>query len=150
MATCMQKRHPQRMPFRWRRVRDSNPRAIARKLISSQPRYDHFDNSPYSVVHKILLYGRLPAGAPLCPVAVPEIFCSLTLTRFRPLPLLIVRFICHRQRSQTSPLRYRCIYGSAFASLCIIPHFFVPCNHIWAHIFRLPCIFFKGKGALIR
>ncbi len=30
----------------WRRGRDSNPRAVARKLISSQPRYDHFDTSP--------------------------------------------------------------------------------------------------------
>ena len=25
--------------------RDSNPRAVARKLISSQPRYDHFDTA---------------------------------------------------------------------------------------------------------
>ena len=32
--------------FRWRRGWDSNPCAIARKLISSQPRYDHFDTSP--------------------------------------------------------------------------------------------------------
>ena len=32
----------------WRRRWDSNPRAVARKLISSQPRYDHFDTSPYS------------------------------------------------------------------------------------------------------
>ena len=32
---------------RWRRGRDSNPREIALKLISSQPRYDHFDTSPY-------------------------------------------------------------------------------------------------------
>ena len=31
----------------WRRGWDSNPCAIARKLISSQPRYDHFDTSPY-------------------------------------------------------------------------------------------------------
>ena len=30
----------------WRRERDSNPREIALKLISSQPRYDHFDISP--------------------------------------------------------------------------------------------------------
>ena len=30
----------------WRRRWDSNPRAVARKLISSQPRYDHFDTSP--------------------------------------------------------------------------------------------------------
>ena len=34
----------------WRRERDSNPRARERKLISSQPRYDHFDISPYLVV----------------------------------------------------------------------------------------------------
>ena len=30
----------------WRRERDSNPRVHAHKLISSQPRYDHFDISP--------------------------------------------------------------------------------------------------------
>ena len=30
----------------WRRGRDSNPCALSRKLISSQPRYDHFDTSP--------------------------------------------------------------------------------------------------------
>ena len=36
----------------WRSGRDSNPRAIARKLISSQPRYDHFDTAAclFSVV----------------------------------------------------------------------------------------------------
>lgn len=33
--------------FYWRRERDSNPRGIAPKLISSQPRYDHFDTLPY-------------------------------------------------------------------------------------------------------
>lgn len=31
----------------WRSGRDSNPRAIARKLISSQPRYDHFDTAAF-------------------------------------------------------------------------------------------------------
>ena len=31
----------------WRRERDSNPRVVAHKLISSQPRYDRFDISPY-------------------------------------------------------------------------------------------------------
>ena len=30
----------------WRRGRDSNPRGLAPKLISSQPRYDHFDTPP--------------------------------------------------------------------------------------------------------
>ena len=34
----------------WRRERDSNPRVLSHKLISSQPRYDHFDISPYLVV----------------------------------------------------------------------------------------------------
>ena len=29
----------------WRSGWDSNPRAVARKLISSQPRYDHFDTA---------------------------------------------------------------------------------------------------------
>ena len=31
----------------WRRWRDSNPRYRKVQLISSQPRYDHFDTSPY-------------------------------------------------------------------------------------------------------
>ncbi len=31
----------------WRRGWDSNPCDVAVKLISSQPRYDHFDTSPY-------------------------------------------------------------------------------------------------------
>ena len=36
--------------FFWRRERDSNPRGIAPKLISSQPRYDRFDISAYEIV----------------------------------------------------------------------------------------------------
>ena len=32
----------------WRSRWDSNPRAVARKLISSQPRYDHFDTAAYT------------------------------------------------------------------------------------------------------
>ena len=31
----------------WRRVWDSNPRGLSPKLISNQPRYDHFDNPPF-------------------------------------------------------------------------------------------------------
>ena len=48
----------------WRRERDSNPRVLAHKLISSQPRYDHFDISPHmiklktSLIFKIHLAGR--------------------------------------------------------------------------------------------
>ena len=33
----------------WRRRWDSNPRALADNLISSQARYDHFDTSPYII-----------------------------------------------------------------------------------------------------
>ena len=34
----------------WRSGWDSNPRAgVTDKLISSQPRYDHFDTAPYDV-----------------------------------------------------------------------------------------------------
>ena len=33
----------------WRRGWDSNPRVVAHKLISSQPRYDRFDTSPQGV-----------------------------------------------------------------------------------------------------
>ena len=42
------KRGAQR-PFCIRSGWDSNPRALARKLISSQPRYDLFDTAPYSI-----------------------------------------------------------------------------------------------------
>ena len=40
-----------RVLFSWRRRWDSNPRGIAPKLISSQPRYDRFDTSPYWYCH---------------------------------------------------------------------------------------------------
>ena len=39
----------------WRRERDSNPRVLSHKLISSQPRYDHFDTSPY-MLNSVLEY----------------------------------------------------------------------------------------------
>ena len=42
--------------FFWRRRWDSNPRAVARKLISSQPRYDHFDTAAYQLLHCIINY----------------------------------------------------------------------------------------------
>ena len=34
------------VPYVFRSGWDSNPRAVARKLISSQPRYDLFDTAP--------------------------------------------------------------------------------------------------------
>ncbi len=44
------------MIIQWRRGRDSNPRGIAPKLISSQPRYDHFDTSPCLIVFGYLFF----------------------------------------------------------------------------------------------
>ena len=41
--------------FRWRRVWDSNPRALADNRISSAARYDHFDTLPY---HKYAVLGE--------------------------------------------------------------------------------------------
>ena len=38
--------------FRWRRVWDSNPRALADNRISSAARYDHFDNSPSMFIRR--------------------------------------------------------------------------------------------------
>ncbi len=37
-------------PRKWRREWDSNPREIALKLISSQPRYDRFDTAACLIV----------------------------------------------------------------------------------------------------
>ena len=42
----------------WRRGWDSNPCALARKLISSQPRYDRFDTSPY-ILKRLSLRARM-------------------------------------------------------------------------------------------
>ncbi len=44
------KRGPKIPLLCWRRGRDSNPRVLSHKLISSQPRYDHFDTSAYEIV----------------------------------------------------------------------------------------------------
>ena len=50
--------HPKGWFSFWRRGRDSNPRVIAHKLISSQPRYDHFDTSAYLVVFPLRIGKR--------------------------------------------------------------------------------------------
>jgi len=53
---------------------------LYKRIISSQPRYDHFDTSPDLFNSRrnaaTVRYYRSGA-APLCPVAVPEILCSL-------------------------------------------------------------------------
>ena len=46
----------------WRSGRDSNPRGIAPKLISSQPRYDHFDTAAWCIPNGLPAHrsGRAP------------------------------------------------------------------------------------------
>ena len=91
----------------WRRERDSNPRVLAHKLISSQPRYDHFDISPYMIKPKMdSIFVVYLAGRPVMSCFGARNFLLAKLAKFRPLPLLMPRFITHRVRSATSPLRY--------------------------------------------
>ncbi len=89
----------------WRRRWDSNPRAVARKLISSQPRYDHFDTSPYFAYFIHRFKSTAPTrDAPLCPVdtkllpPAPLGQTQVSATRSPP-------YLCHRQRSARSPFR---------------------------------------------
>ncbi len=74
-------RKPQ--PGNWRRGRDSNPRGIAPKLISSQPRYDHFDTSPYEKLLKILSEIRENFGRELRAYLISNLAESLLYQGFR-------------------------------------------------------------------
>ena len=66
----------------WRRGRDSNPREIALKLISSQPRYDRFDTSPFmsrALRHPadvtLILAGNGSKVNTFCPVKFRSALC---------------------------------------------------------------------------
>ncbi len=49
----------------WRRGRDSNPRVVSHKLISSQPRYDRFDTSAYiKILSCIRFWGIIYGSTP--------------------------------------------------------------------------------------
>jgi len=103
--------------------------------ISSQPRYDHFDTAAFMVtLRKAPLLFLFSNGDPVmsCCGARKKLrtYCA---PFFRPQPLLFARFLCHRQRSQTSPLRYRCIYFQA----CVSYHIFFCCATIFTVIFSL-------------
>ena len=83
------------------------------KLISSQPRYDHFDISPYMIKLKTsLIFIISLAGRPVMSCCgARNLLLAARFAKFRPLPLLIARFIRPRRRSQKSPLRYLSIYN---------------------------------------
>ena len=101
----------------WRREWDSNPRVLSHKLISSQPRYDHFDISPsmlssvWSKTNYSIFYRT---GRPVMSCCGTRNFLlAIRFAKFRPLPLLFAPFIRHRRRSQTSPLRYLSVFDCA-------------------------------------
>ena len=76
-----QKIHPTGWISVWRRGRDSNPRELSPKLISSQPRYDHFDTSAYMIkLGKSLIFVVYPAGSPrYAPLRFPKFQARLSL-----------------------------------------------------------------------
>ena len=84
------------------------------EMISSQPRYDHFDISP-SMLNSVLEYNDYSifyrTGRPVMSCCGARNFSlAVRFAKFRPLPLLFAPFIRHRRRSQTSPLRYLSVY----------------------------------------
>ena len=115
----------QKRLFCWRSGWDSNPRAIALKLISSQPRYDHFDTAAYLIF--FARWRELSSQPRYVLLRCPKFSARCPLAKFRPLPLLFARFFRHRRRSQTSPLRYRCI------ALPIMPQLFPACKGFFAN-----------------
>jgi len=81
---------------------------------SSQPRYDHFDISAY-MLNSDLEYNDYSifhrTGRPIMSCCGARNFLlAVRFAKFRPLPLLFAPIIRHRRRSQTSPLRYLCIF----------------------------------------
>ena len=82
-------KHPQmRMLLAfWRRERDSNPRVLAHKLISSQPRYDHFDISPCEIVWEVSTRNQIDFDvSSTLPVASRFMTTSISLRIRLPLP----------------------------------------------------------------
>ena len=101
--------------FFWRCGWDSNPRYREVQLISSQSRYDHFDTTPYmlnsrkSITNYSIVSFNGTSPVMSCCGIPKKSSHPLALDFVRPRPLLFARFFCHRQRSQTSPLRYHTI-----------------------------------------
>ena len=101
--------------FIWRCGWDSNPRYREVQLISSQSRYDHFDTTPYmlnsrrSVTNYSIVSFNGTSPVMSCCGIPKKSSHPLALDFIRPRPLLFARFFCHRQRSQTSPLRYHTV-----------------------------------------
>ena len=82
---------------------------------SSQSRYDHFDTTPYMLnsrrsVTDYLIFSVNGTSPVMSCCGIPKKSSHpLALDFIRPRPLLFARFFCHRQRSQTSPLRYHTV-----------------------------------------
>ena len=90
-----QNKTERRLAFRfvfWRRERDSNPRVLSHKLISSQPRYDHFDISPYMIKFIVnLIFVVYLAGRPVMSrCGARNLLLAIRFAKFRPRPLRLL------------------------------------------------------------
>ena len=101
--------------FSWRRGRDSNPRGIAPKLISSQPRYDHFDTSAYMLtrfreVNAYSVFIRIPLRTPVV---------LMLMHRRKTAPLKAFRRFCFFPvKKISSQPRYDHFDTSAYMLIC--------------------------------
>ena len=85
--------------FIWRSGWDSNPRTVARHLISSQGRYDHFDTPP----RQESLYPRFAANVKACSGRGGDCAQDLTLGGNSDLSRAIARLKGDRSPFNTSP-----------------------------------------------
>ena len=134
---------------RWRRGRDSNPREIALKLISSQPRYDHFDTSAYIRTHfcemnTYSVFIRIPPRTPVVLTlshrrktapsktfrrfdfrSAKKISSQPRYDRFDTSLYIQARFC---EMNAYSPLLNSCLKQNFHSCLIIIPHIHILCN----------------------
>ena len=125
-------------PRKWRRGWDSNPCALSRKLISSQPRYDHFDTSPY------LIFVRTLIGSCKAPFLFPA---SQSRENRRKTELLRENRSFHAvPRDETEPLSSQPRYGPVAVSDDTPKPATLTVYHIFEKKSRGFEIFFKKKS----
>ena len=73
-------------PRIWRSGRDSNPRVVAHKLISSQPRYDRFDTAAYFLLPRLRRTAYYSRHGAACQMQIRTAFCRAAALRLRAAP----------------------------------------------------------------
>ncbi len=97
----------------WRKRWDSNPRAVARYLISSQGRYDLFDTLPYKL-YSVNKLNRLISSRAVMSCCGTRKNCRDAAASlppfFRPLPFARLALSSTGGAAARSPLRYASVY----------------------------------------